>query len=604
MKTVCHHLFILLGLIAALAAHAQPTARSAANAPLDPIISQLRQMGAAEGGVIAAAELDPPVAAVGQPIIFRLAVTASPESTAPPERIPVPAGLEVRAGGSAHNVVFTSQGMQFRTTFVFWLTARKPGTYVIPAFTISANNRQVPVAAQTLTILPPGTPGAVRPTRLQIEVPAGASYYIGQKIVLPVAVLDPGDNSVYGVGSLKGLGGDFIFDSVPGSQARQTRDYDGLTVSALVDHIAVVPVREGSLPLAAQAMVLRRPGPLGTLLPGYQPLYESLPVRISVKHLPPGALPGFTGLIGHFGMDLTHVSPQTVRAGDPLDLAVTITGDGNLGRLVPPPCPGNADWQTFPPHPDRNPSLSIEMQGRNVFHYTLIPQRAGQLETPSIPFCYFNPDRGVYQDLSISPVSVQVLPPVNGPATATPASNAPARLNTTGLQTMLGGLAPRPVHFAGSLRPWQQRAAFWWWQLLPAGTLLGLWWWDARRRFLAAHPEVVRKARARRELRRQLQRLRQAAARQDADTFARAAVQALCTACAPETEANPQALVGNDILRLLPLELAGPNTEKLVRPLFAAVEQANLRNQPPTREILVALPELELLLAELGRRLC
>ena len=600
MRITRHNFFALLGLLAAFTVHAQPTARSAANTPLDPIISQLQRMAAAEGGVIASAELDPPVAVVGQPIIFRLAVTASPESTAPPDRIPVPPGLEVRVGGSAHNIVFTSQGMQFRTTFVFWLTARKPGTYTIPAFTISANSRQVPVAAQTLTVLPPGAPGAVRPTRLQIEAPPGASYYIGQKIVLPVAVLDPGDNSVYGVGSLKGLGGDFIFDSVPGSQSRLTRDYDGQTVSALVDHIAVVPVREGRLPLAAQATVLRKPGPLAALLPGYQPLYESLPVIISVKHLPPGALPGFTGLIGHFGTDLSKATPQPVRAGDPLDLAVTITGDGNLGRLVPPPCPGNADWQTFPPHADQNPSLSIEMSGRNVIHYTLIPQRAGQLATPAIPFSYFNPDRGVYLDLTISPVSVQVLPPVSGPV-----ASAPARRETTGLQTMLGGLAPRPVHFAGSLRPLPQRAAFWLWQLVPAGALLGLWGWDARRRFLAAHPEVVRQARARRELRRQLQCLRQAAARRDADAFARAAVNALRTACAPATEANPQALVGNDILRLLPPELAGPDTEKLVRPLFAAVELATLRNQPPSPEILLALlPELELLLAELGRRLC
>ncbi len=75
-------------------------------------------------------------------------------------------------------------------------------------------------------------------------------------------------------------------------------------------------------------------------------------------------------------------------------------------------------------------------------------------------------------------------------------------------------------------------------------------------------------------------------------------------ACAPETAANPAALVGGDILAVLPAEVARPAADGLVRTLFATVERADLRNEPPGADAVLGLqPELEALLEVLGRRL-
>ena len=609
MKTRVHMILTLaagLGWAGGGAAFAQAPAGNGANTPLDPTISQLVRMGVAEGGVTADAEFDPPVAIVGQPLIFRVVVTASPESTAPPEKIAAPPELEIHSGGSGHAIGFNVQGMQFRTTFIFWVTPRTAGTFTIPAFTVSANSRAVPVPAKTLTVVPAGTPGVMRAPRMQVEAPAG-NYYIGQKISVPVTVLDPGDNSVYGLGVLKGEGDDFIYETIPGSQRRTMRDYDGQQVSALQDNLAVVPVRAGDLKLVAQAMVVRRPPPgsLQTILPGYQPLYESATMVIHVQHLPPGALPGFTGLIGRFAVLPPVAAPQPVRAGDPIDLVVTVTGEGNLGRLVPPRCPESPDWQVFPPTPDKTPAMLIEQQRSNIFRYTLIPQRAGLLSTPNIPFCYFDPDRRTYVNLTIPSAKVQVLPPVAG-MEAVADDHLPVAVAVASAEPPLplAGLAARPEHGAGRLQPWQQRGGFWLAQLAPALVLGGLWYGDRRRRYLAAHPEVVRKAQARRGLRRQLQLLRRAAGNRDAVGFARAGVNALREACAPATAANPAALVGGDILAGLPADVVRPAADQLVVTLFAAVERLDLRNEPPAAEALLALqPELEALLEILGRRL-
>ena len=576
----------------------------AGNAPLDPIVPQLIQMGAGESTVTADAEFDPTVAVAGEPALFRLVVTAHAESAAQPDTIPVPAGLTVRAGGSSMGLAINGRGLQFRTTFLYWVTARQPGVYHLPAFTISANSRQVPVPAQTLLVVPPGSPEAVRPAKLTVEVPPG-TYYVGQKIMLPVVLRDPGDNSVYGINGTKGEGNDFIFDSGMGQQSRSMRDYGGKPVSAIIDRLAAIPVRDGELTLTAQAVVYcRGTRHLQEAMPGYQPVFESQPATVRVKHLPKGELPGFTGLIGHFAVAAPVATPPGVRAGDPLDLAVTVTGEGNLDRLLPPPLADTADWQVFPATPDVNAPAAIEQRRSNTFHYTLIPRRAGTLATPVIPFSYFDPDRTAYFDLTIPSIMVTVLPPAGVPAAAA-APAAPPALPEAAPPAVLPELARQPVHFGGAGLPWSERTGFRAGQLVPAALFLGLWGWDRRRRYLAAHPEVGRRARALRGLQRQRRAMRQAAERGDAAAFTSAAVDALREAGAPVDAANPQALVGEDILAALPEGAVRSAAEPLVRPLFAAVERMNYRGEAPAPAAVFARQaELEELLEYLRRRLC
>ena len=99
--------------------------------------------------------------------------------------------------------------------------------------------------------------------------------------------------------------------------------------------------------------------------------------------------------------------------------------------------------------------------------------------------------------------------------------------------------------------------------------------------------------------------MRQAAERGDAAAFTSAAVDALREACAPVDAANPQALVGEDILAALPEGAVRSAAEPLVRPLFAAVERMNYRGEAPAPAAVFARQaELEELLEFLRRRLC
>ena len=166
------------------------------------------------------------------------------------------------------------------------------------------------------------------------------------------------------------------------------------------------------------------------------------------------------------------------------------------------------------------------------------------------------------------------------------------------------GLAETPGKTMSSFVPLQEQPWFLLLQLAPALALGGLWAWDRRRRHLEAHPEIIRKRRARRGVRRQMRLARKAAAARDTAGFASGAVNALREACAPHGGALPEALVCADVLRELPATESQGRTGEVIRRLFTAADA--LRFGGPAREpsdLLTLKPEFERLVTQLRSRL-
>jgi hypothetical protein len=291
--------------------------------------------------------------------------------------------------------------------------------------------------------------------------------------------------------------------------------------------------------------------------------------------------------------------------GEGVKLSVRVRGGANcnLSRLVAPPPPRVPDWQVFPLGADPSSPQIIQAQGFAIFQYTLIPLLEDARTTPSIPFSCFDPERAAFKDLSISPISVTVQP-----GTATADLQVLRRAQATEAEPekepALSSLAASPGLAAASLVPVQRQIWFPLVQLAPAIAFFGLWAWDRRRRFLEQHPEVVRRRRARRGLRREWRALERAARARDGRRFAGAAVNAMRAACAPHYPAEPQALVGSDVLLVLPeAERRGPGGE-IVRRFFAVSDAARFATVPADqRELLDLKPGLERVLQGLEERL-
>jgi hypothetical protein len=344
---------------------------------------------------------------------------------------------------------------------------------------------------------------------------------------------------------------------------------------------------------------------------------------LNVRPLPTeGQLSGFTGAIGSFAVGPPKLATNILCVGDPVRLTVTVINrsDAPFARLVAPPPPKAPEWQVFaatdhapaqPVPPTRSSPFNMlgprpqpeSMQGAVTFNYTLIPLAETARATPPIPFSCFDPRSGSYADLTIPSLPVTVTPGAT-PADLTALTQPPSTADQPEQELVLQGLAASRGRIAASLVPPQQQAWFPLIQLAPAAFFFGLWNWDRRRRYLERHPDILLRRRARRALRRQRRVMQRAARVADAPRFAAAAVTAMRVACAPRYPAEPRALVGADVLPLLPEPDRSGRPGEVVRRFFAVTDATRFGTAAPNPADLLPLqPDLERVLQQLEERL-
>jgi hypothetical protein len=615
-------LLVRLALLSAAVARTSPAAQ-------DPLITLMLSQPKIDitSPAGATAAFDPPAVRPGEQAVYRVTFNALEESVSWPAEPPAAPGLEMRAGAHGQILQMTGPAMQPRTTFNYHVQPSKPGEFVVPEFTVKVYGRDVRVPAARLEVTATPPAAAAPAQRLLLEF-TRTNLYAGQPA--RVRVLFPGSSggSVQGLAQVQLTGDGFIVDQSAVQQRITAVSRAGANVPTYIYETTLTPLTAGRLSILAQGFSagLHVSGPLiitaGAIIPGGLPQYtllDSDPVELEVKPLPrTGELPGFTGAIGTFAVDAPALATNTIQLGDPVKLTVTVRGDNGFVHLVAPPPPQTREWQVFAPTADSAtapgaPTSGFPTPWRGApgahlpvcaaFTYTLIPLTAEARATPAIPFSYFDPDRGVYVDLTIPPASITVK---GGAASA----DAQALLQSQSSEAenekepVLSDLALSPGLAAGSLVPVQQRVWFFLVQLAFGGAFLGLWIWDRRRRYLEQHPDVVLRRRARRALRAEWRALRRAAQAGDAPRFAARAVGAMRIACAPHYPAEPRALVGADVLAVLPETDRAGRVGEVVRRFFAVTDEARFATAPAEAGDLLGLrPEVESVLQKLEERL-
>ena len=565
--------------------------------------------------VVPAASFDSPVVGPGEWSTYRATFNALEESIDWPDKLLASAGLEVRAGAHGQMLAFGGARLQPHTSFNYHIRASQPGRFRIPEFKLKVYDKEVTVPAAELEVVASPPPLSQAPLKLNLEFPQ-TNLFVGQPVRaivrFPVSpngqLLFPNQQPPV---QISGRG--FIFDN---SSLRQRPELQPRG-PALVFEATLTPLAAGTLSAVAQSFVGNRFG--GSIIisgsgspmtisggPPQFTLLESDDVPVQVRPLPrEGKLPGFTGAVGTLELDPPVLSSNVVRLGEMTKLTVRIRGDanGSLTHLVPPPAPHMPDWQVSPAQPEGLPPQLMHAPNYAIFSYILIPLSISPQSTPPIPFSCFDPAKGEYVDLTIPALPVQIKPgatPADVRAFIEANSNEPREEK----EPTLSGLAPGPGLAAGSLVPIQRQGWFPLMPLAPVAAFVGLWGWDKRRRYIAQHPDVVLRRRARRALRRERRALHRAARAADAPRFAACAVRSLRVVCAPHYPAEPRALVGSDVLALLPEPERGARSGQVVRQFFAASDAEQFGTaQADMSELLRLQPELECVLVKLEEKL-
>jgi hypothetical protein len=579
----------------------------------------------------ATASFDPPIVRPGERAYYRVVFNALEESIEWPNKLAAPPQLEAHPGAHGQFLQMMGASLDPRTSFNYRVRASGLGTFTVPEFVVNVYGKPVTVPATQLQVVTE-PPADIRPApQLTLEIPL-TNLVVGQAVSTRVLLPGLPGGVVQGLGAPQLSGDGFLVDLGGARQRIAMTTYGDRHVPSFIYETTLTPVATGKLQVFAQGFTAgnRFSGPItitGTaIIPGGPPQYtllESDPVELKVRPLPTeGALPGFSGAIGSFAVGPPRLATNIVRVGDPVRLSVTITNrsEGPLARLVAPPPPRTSDWQVFaaadyvppqmvqppPPSPFVQPGLRGEtepVQGVVTFNYTLIPLAETARATPPIPFSCFDPKSGTYVDLTIPSVPVTVNPGAT-PADAAALAQAAATAGEPEKELVLAGLAASRGRTAASLVPPQQRAWFPLIQLAPAAFFFGLWNWDRRRRYLEQHPDILLRRRARRALHRQRRSLERAARAADAPRFATAAVSAMRVACAPHYPAEPRALVGADILLLLPEPDRTGRPGEVVRRFFDVTDATRFgTGAPNTADLLPLHPDLDRVLQQLEDRL-
>lgn len=560
------------------------------------------------------AVFDPPVIGLGEKSTYRVTINAVSDSIKWPEDIYAP--MELTLKQSARGQIFQSVKNQLKpvTTINHHVSASKVGEYTIPAFRVKVYGRNIVVPAARLEVLSQAKPSAAPRQRLYIEL-SETNAFCGQRIDVRLFLPSQGSNVIQSLTQVQINGDGVMVDQSSVRQRIQPMEFNGRTGPVFIYESTITPLVAGRIDLSAQGFTAG--GFMGgaitiqgqaTILGG-QPNYllvDSDEVRLDIEPLPrTGLLPGFSGAIGQFELEAARLETNRVRVGDPVKLLVTFRTLGDIKRLNAPEPPVVTNWQMLSPVAEGGSALIATAAGiasGRSFSYTLIPYTNDMTATPAIPFCYFDPDQKKYVDLTIPSVPIRV---AAGLATAeAQAFVQAAAAMTNDHKLKLSGLAAEPGRAVAQLRPLQLRGGFWWGQLGPLLGFTGLWFWDRRRRFLELHPEILVRRRARRALRRERVKLGKAALSNDAARFASSAVTALRVAGAPHFPAAPRALVGRDILELLPEAERHERSGEVVRKIFAVTDAAQFSvATSELSELLNLQPELERILDQLEEKL-
>jgi hypothetical protein len=543
--------------------------------------------------VTATAVFDPPVVRVGEKTFYRVTVSATESAIQWPEEIAAPVALKFGANARGQITQFLGNNFRVFTSFIYEIRPTAAGHFTMTNFTANASGPLVEIPAASLDVVADGaSPQAARQLGLEISA---TNVFLGQPFRVRVTLPPGPGNEIEALREIQFNGDGLMTDKTAARQSIEAVSVNGQLRPMFACEMTVTPIAAGPLKFSAQGFTAGREfsGPISIHAPvslsggpAKYVLLVSEPVAINVRPLPvEDELPGFTGAIGKFFRNPPQLATNRLRVGEPVALKLTFHGEGELTRFVPPATPRTRDWQIIADPP---PATS----------FTLIPLTDDVHETPAIPFSYFDPALAKFVDLTIPPLPVTVVGeslPVQLPALDEETkSAAPVKLSAP---------APAPGKTVASLKPLQRRGWFVGLQLLPVAGFLALWQWDRRRRFLEAHPEIVRRAQARRALRRKKRQLQSAFETGDAPAFVRHAADALRIAVAPHYPANPHALVGGDVLAQLADAERNGRAGETVKQVFAAADAQFAVDAKVQADWLALKSELDAVLLKLEEKL-
>jgi hypothetical protein len=197
----------------------------------------------------------------------------------------------------------------------------------------------------------------------------------------------------------------------------ETRTEDGREVQVVTARRVLVPLKPGRYEITGASIVVdevtrwqrdifggRSPAAFRKLRA------DDLTRQLEVREIPLAGRPeSFAGAVGRgFSLDVS-VDRSVVQVGDPIELAVTLRGGGNLETAgLPELAKAGLSQQQF--RLPQGETGGLLTDGAKTFRVPIRVLDSSVSEVPPIAYSYFDPERGRYETVHSRPVALSVRP--------------------------------------------------------------------------------------------------------------------------------------------------------------------------------------------------
>lgn len=293
------------------------------------------------------------------------------------------------------------------------------------------------------------------------------------------------------------------------------------------------------------------------------------PVSINVQPVPETETSTtFDGAVGTLEVEPT-LDRLTTTTGEPVQLRLTVRGNGNIEQLPAPDIPASDNWRTYNnPGTYRAYETEDELVGEKTFEWLLTPLASGQQTLPTIAITYFDPATQVFQTLSTSSLVIDVQPAeVSSLATAVPAVAEALPLKTVSTNPTLQNALTGPL--------------FWLFWLVPPILFIAVWYRQRQHRLALAQTGALRRSEALAHARKTLN----AAQKASPDSARKLLRKAIIDYFADKTNRAPLNMEHDTILSILETQAIDPDLKSRVLEclhqadagLYAPIQDENMK---------------------------
>ena len=329
------------------------------------------------------------------------------------------------------------------TSYTFYLTASKTGTFTIPAATVVVNGKKHTSNQLKINVRQGANPqnggGGSNNTAGNRRNDAGVvadgdifvtgraskkDVYVGEQLVFTHDIYTRVDLAGFNDTKFPAFTGFWKEDVEIGSiQLHRTNVGNSVYYADEIQRNILFPQKSGDIVIepaeievVAKVKSKSRSGIGDPFFDNFFQTYQNVnytckskPVTIHVKPLPVEGKPGsFTGAVGNFTMSGT-IDKNSLKANEAVTIKYIIKGEGNVRLIDKINVNFPYDFEVYEPKVTQDIKINNNVvSGTKVFEYVIIPRNEGNFTIKPFEFSYFNPQSKKYITLHTPEMEVHV----------------------------------------------------------------------------------------------------------------------------------------------------------------------------------------------------